>query len=238
MRAELHLEPGCPWYSLSELRVPNVDWCEAQRCSWIVEPANTWSNLAYVLVGALLLWLARDSRSPALRFFGPAAGIVGICSGIYHSSYTFVLQILDFFGMYVFLYLLITLNLRRLGLLGAGSWWRWFWGLVLATTAFTVAVDFLEVPIQGLVAALIVAIVASEVWIRTRRSDYRLHFFVLALALITAGGVFSALDVTRTWCDPTHPFLQGHAFWHALSAACLFTVFFHYQQFESELGPV
>lgn len=237
MRAELHLEPGCPWYALSELRVPNVDWCEAQRCSWIVEPANTWSNLAYVVVGVLLFWLARDSRSPALRFFGPAAAIVGICSGIYHSSYTFVLQILDFFGMYVFLYLLITLNLRRLALLGAGNWWRWFWGLVAATTVLTVAVDFLEVPIQGFVAVLIVVIAASEAWIRTRRSDYTLLFFGLALALIGAGAVFSALDVTRTWCDPTHPFLQGHAFWHVLSAACLFAVFFHYRQFEAELQP-
>ena len=233
MRPDVHLEPGCPWYELSELRLPNVDWCEAQRCAWVVEPANAWSNLAYLVVGALLYWLARDSRSPALRFFAPAAAIVGVSSGIYHASYTFVLQILDFFAMYVFCYLLLTLNLRRLGLLGAGSWWRWYLGLVLGTTALTVAIDFLEVPIQGLVALLIAAIVASEAWIRRRsRAAYGLVFFLLAMALLAAGGVASALDVSRTWCDPAHPFLQGHAIWHLLSAACLFAVYFHYRQFE------
>lgn len=236
MRADVHLTPGCPWYELSELRLPNVDWCEAQRCAWVVEPANAWSNLAYVVVGGLLWWLARDSQSPALRFFGPAAVIVGLCSGIYHSSYTFVLQILDFFGMYVFLYLLIALNLRRLGVLGAGDWWRWFWGLVVATTVLTVGVDFLEIPIQGLIALLIAVVAGSEIWIRRRTAGYSLAAFGGALGLIGAGAVFSALDLSRTWCDPTHPFLQGHAIWHVLSAACLFVVFFHYRQFDKELG--
>jgi hypothetical protein len=37
--------------------------------------------------------------------------------------------------------------------------------------------------------------------------------------------------VTRTWCDPWHPWLQGHAFWHVLSALCLFAAYFHYRQF-------
>ena len=58
MRADVHLSPGCPWYELSELRLPNFDWCEAQRCSYVVEPANAWSNLAYVIVGLVLLGLS------------------------------------------------------------------------------------------------------------------------------------------------------------------------------------
>jgi hypothetical protein len=227
---ETHLTPGCPWWALSELRLPNVDWCEAQRCSWIVEPANTWSNLAYVIVGLALWYAARGSSSSQIRFFGPAAVIVGVASGIYHSSYTFVLQILDFFGMYVFLYLLITLNLRRLGRVGS-AWQRVYWPLVLGTTALTVALDFLGVTIQGIVFVLIVATAASEAWLWRREPGASHGMFLLALALIAAGGVFSALDVTRTWCDPWHPWLQGHAFWHVLSALCLFAAYFHYRQF-------
>lgn len=233
---DIHLTPGCPWWALSELRLPNVDWCEAQRCSWVVEPANTWSNLAYVIVGLALWSVARSSSSSQLRFFGPAALIVGFSSGIYHASYTFVLQILDFFGMYVFCYLLITLNLRRLGLLEARAWRRAFWLLVAVTTALTVAIDFLGVPIQGIVFALIVAIAVSEAWLWQRERGGSHGMFLLALALIAAGGVFSALDLTRTWCDPWHPYLQGHAFWHVLSALCLFAAYFHYRQFEARLG--
>ncbi len=236
MRPDVHLEPGCPWYGLSELRLPNVDWCELQRCAWVVEPANTWSNLAYVIVGVALWSLTRRSSSPHLGFFAPAAILVGVASGIYHASYTFALQILDFLAMYVFCYLLITLNLRRLGVLGADDWRRRFWQLVAGTTVLTVAVDFLEVPIQGLVFVLILTIVGTEIRIQRRGGGGELRSFALAMALIGAAAVFSALDVTRTWCDPTHPFLQGHAVWHVLSALSLFAIFFHYRQFEEQLG--
>jgi len=236
VRPDTHLEPGCPWYALSELRLPNVDWCELQRCAWVVEPANTGSNLAYVAVGGALWLLVRRSPSAHLRFFAPAAVLVGLSSGIYHASYTFVLQILDFFAMYVFCYLLLTLNLRRLGVLDAVSWWPRYWQLVGATTALTVALDFLAIPIQGIVLVLIVAIVASELWLWRRDRRVRLGFFGLAVGLITAGAVFSLLDVTRTWCDPDHPFLQGHAIWHVLSALSLLAAYFHFARFGRTLS--
>jgi hypothetical protein len=212
-----------------------VDWCELERCAWIVEPANTWSNLAYVVVGLLLLALARRDASPLLRAFGPAAIVVGLASGIYHASTTFVLQILDFFGMYVFCFLLLTVNLRRLGWLAPEDTWRRFAQLVLATTALTVGVDFLEVPIQGIVLVLILAIVGSEIALYRRAGPYDVRFFVLAVALLSAGAVFSALDLSRIWCDPAHPFLQGHAIWHLLSAAALLPAYLHDRQFEDAL---
>lgn len=236
MRPDTHLEPGCPWYALSELRLPNVDWCELQRCAWVVEPANTWSNLAYVAVGGALWLVARRQGSPHLRAFAPAALLVGLASGIYHASYTFVLQIFDFLAMYVFCYLLLTLNLRRLGALDARSWWPRYVQLVGATTALTVALDFLGVPIQGIVLVLIVTLVASELWLWRRDRRVRLAGFALAVGLITTGAAFSLLDVTRTWCDPTHPFLQGHAIWHVLSALSLVAAYLHYAQFAETLS--
>jgi len=233
MRPETRLTPGCPWYELAELRPPNVDWCELERCAWVVEPANTWSNLAYVGVGIALLWLARDAASREVRFFGPAALIVGVSSGIYHASTTFVLQVLDFLAMYVFCFLLLTVNARRAGWLRAEAWPARFAQLVVGTTLLTVAVDFLEVPIQGLVFLLILAIVGSELWLRRREpAGASFGFFLLAMALIAGAAVFSLLDVTRTWCDPRHPFLQGHAIWHVLSAASLFAAWLHYRQFD------
>jgi hypothetical protein len=128
------------------------------------------------------------------------------------------------------------LNLRRLGRLAPGAWLRAFWLLVAGTTLLTVALDFLGVPIQGIVFVLIVTIAASEAWLSRRAPGASHGMFLLALALIAAGGVFSALDVTRTWCDPWHPYLQGHAFWHVLSALCLFAAYFHSRQFEPQLG--
>jgi hypothetical protein len=229
VRPDVHLQPGCPWYELSELRLPNVDWCEAQRCALAVEPANAFSNLGYVAIGLALIWLARRERSAALRAFGPAAIVVGLCSGVYHASYTFALQVLDFFAMYVFCYLLLVVNLGRAGALGARSWLAVYAALVAGTTALTVAADFSGIPIQGIVFVLIVAIVASELWLRARAATpYAMGFFWAAMAALAAGGVASALDVTRTWCDP-HSLVQGHAIWHVLSAACLGLTFLHYR---------
>ena len=232
MRPDTHLDPGCPWYALSELRTPNVDWCEAQRCAWIVEPANTWSNLAYLAVAIALFAAARRSRVAELRAFAPAAAAVGVASFVYHASYTFVFQVLDFAGMYVFGYLLLSLNLVRLGALSRARWrLRWV-QLVLATTLATVGLDFAGLPIQGIVVVLIAAIIATELRVRGApdrpRPDRRA--FALGIALLAAGSVFSALDLTRTWCIPSHPFLQGHAIWHVLSALSLAAVFVHYHR--------
>src|SRR5690606_5345750 len=64
--------PGtCPWDGLrAATGAPNLDWCEAEVCGWAVEPANTWSNLAYFVVAAWLLWRRRRAAPPALELVG------------------------------------------------------------------------------------------------------------------------------------------------------------------------
>lgn len=186
-------------------------------------------------VGLSLTLIARNSPSRQLRFFGPAAVIVGVFSGIYHASTTFLLQILDFAGMYVFCFLLLTLNLERLGWVAPARARQRFWQLVAGTTVLTVGVDFMKVPIQGIVLLLIVAIVASEVRLHRQDPGLSLRFFGLAVGLIVLAALFSLLDVTRLWCNPSHPFLQGHAIWHVLSAASLAAAYLHYRQLEPVL---
>jgi hypothetical protein len=223
----LPLEPGCPWEPLSSFWLPNVRWCEAQLCSVVVEPANTWSNLGYVFAGIALLALGlrRDDRT--LRIFGAAEIVVGVASFVYHMSYTGVLQVLDFFGMYVFTNLLIALNLVRLGALSRERLWRVYATSVVALTALTVALRFTPFPIQGIVFVAILAIVATELLDRRPRIDRR--FFWASLATLTVGAGFSAADVTGAFCDPGNHFVQGHAVWHLLGAVSLVFAAFHYR---------
>ncbi len=77
----------------------------------------------------------------------------------------------------------------------------------------------------------------SELRLAAGRDDTGVRHLAVGVALISAGACFSLLDVTRTWCLPDHPFLQGHAIWHGLSALALLACYFHYRQFEDELGP-
>ena len=231
------LQPGCPWYELSELAPPNVKWCEENLCSWVTAPANTWSNLGYIFFGVILWKLAARSSSLALRRFGPAVVIVGVTSLIYHASYNFFTQVADFFGMFVFCFLLILLNLRRLGWLKSDQKLiRWFWGLTLGMTGFIVVLDRMGIVIQWALGVSVLGIVVTE-YVNRRKfgATYPMKYFWLAALSITAGIMFSALDLSRTWCDPTHHVLQGHALWHLLSGLCLFLSFFHYRYFEKSL---
>jgi len=224
------LAPGCPWEPFSSLWLPNVRWCEAQLCSWVVEPANTWSNLAYVLAGLALLWIGARRGERTLRIFGLAQIAVGICSLVYHMTFSGVLQVLDFLGMYVFTNLLIGLNLVRLGALSQQRFWPCYGASVVALTALTVALRFTSFPIQGIVFLLILAIVATEA-LQDARAGADRRFFLASLATLVVAAGFSAADVTGVLCDPNDHFVQGHAIWHVLGAISLVFAACFYRQF-------
>lgn len=224
------LPEGCPW---SGFTPPNVDWCERELCAIVTNPANTWSNLAYIAFGVAMVALARRAdRSAAaeLRLFGPASIAVGVFSLVYHASYTFFLQIFDFVGMFAFCFVPITLNAIRLGQIAPPRRWAFYAAGVLGMTALVPLGFFAGFPIQALIFVLIVAIVAQEWALRRRGAGARSYrWYLVALALISAGASFSALDVTRVFCDPANHWLQGHAIWHVLSAASLLALFLFYR---------
>jgi hypothetical protein len=144
-------------------------------------------------------------------------------------SYTGVLQVLDFFGMYVFTNLLIALNLVRLEKLSHRSFWPVYGVSVVALTVLTVALRFTPFPIQGIVFVLILAIVATEFLQRAPAQADR-HLFFAALATLTVAAGFSAADVTGVFCDPDDHFVQGHAIWHVLGATSLVFAAFYYRR--------
>lgn len=222
------LAPGCPWEPFSSLWLPNVRWCEAQLCSVVVEPANTWSNLAYVVAGLALLWLGARRGERTLRVFGAAQIAVGLCSLVYHMSFSGVLQVLDFLGMYVFTNLLIGLNLVRLGVLSPRRFVPVYAASVITLTVLTVALRFTPFPIQGIVFVAIVAVVATELRQRSHAGvDRRLFAAALATLVVAAG--FSAADVTGVFCDPNDHVVQGHAIWHVLGAVSLVFAALYYR---------
>ena len=223
---------GCPW---SGWTPPNVNWCEQELCSWVTNPAGTWSNLAYVVLG---LWMIREARAaserggPNLAALGPASILVGVLSGIYHASYTYFLQFFDFVGMFVFCFTVISENALRLGWVGPSRKLAFFVGGVVGFSALVPLLTELGIAIQPLVAFLIALALGQELTLRRRARERGLHVeyrpFWIGLGFLAAGGLFSALDVTRVWCDPTNHWLQGHAVWHVLTAIALFAFFRFY----------
>jgi hypothetical protein len=238
--------PECPWYSLARYGPPNVKWCEERLCAVINEPANAWSNLAYVLAGLFLYLTTRRAAQPgkpalqgALAWFPPTIIAVGTCSFIYHASNTYLTQMLDFVGMYLFCFLLLLINAVRLGAMPLSRFGTTFVASIVVMTALTAVVARYGAPIQGFISILTLGIVISEVLCRRRASTpYPMGAFYVSLVLLLSGAVFSALDVSRKWCDPNNHVLQGHAVWHVLSALSLLAAFYHYRQFARAAGGV
>jgi len=229
------MTPGCPWHALAEYGPANVKWCEQRLCAWVNEPANAWSNLAFVVVALVIFRMGRGRAASGttglMRWFAPLVALMGACSFVYHASNVWLTQVFDFLGMYLFCCLLLGLNVVRLGWLSERALPRVYVGTALGLTALTAGIVRVGAPIQGIVFVLIVATVITEGLCRRRAKEYGLAGFFAALGLMAAAILCSLLDVTRVWCDPADHFLQGHAAWHVLSALSLLPAYVHYRQF-------
>jgi hypothetical protein len=214
------LPPGCPW---SGWTPPNIKWCEDNLCAWITTPANTWSNLAYFVVAALLWRRARLNKDPLLRAFAPCVVFLGATSFLFHASYTLFFQFFDYLGMFLILALLIVTNLRRAGALSPERAWRWYLSGVAALSASIPALYWAGFPYQALIALLALVVIGQELslWRGGRRAPgYR--WFAAACASLFLATTFTLLDLTRCWCAPTNHWLQGHALWHLFTALALY----------------
>ena len=227
------LPSGCTW---SGWAIPDLQHCEEHLCGWIVDPANTWSNLSYILMG-LWLW-SRARRDPAgpLRWFGPAAVVVGVTSFAFHASFTFFFQFFDYVGMFVFIMLPAALNLRRLGWLSAARLTLFYWGGILGSCALLLAFRAAGVNIQPIFVVEVMLVVASEAWLAKTRPGTRYADLGWTLLYFGVAVAFWIGDFTRTVCDPSNHWFQGHAMWHLFGALPFRYAQRFYRQFP-ELGP-
>ena len=230
------LHPGCPWWEMrSTWGEPNVKWCEATLCGWVNEPANAWSNLAYLAVALWCAWQWRVTSSRAMQRFAWTTGLVGLFSFTYHATNNFGTQLLDFIGMYVLVFLLVALNLHRVGWLPSQRVGLVHVGLTVGCTLLLPVMKQARFPYQSVVLMAVLVIIGTELHLSRRagqRETYR--DFWWAVGLLAAGAVCSVADVTRVWCDPDNHLLQGHAVWHGLSALALLFAARHHAALEGE----
>jgi hypothetical protein len=206
--------PGCPWYEWFEkFGPPNVDWCEATVCGFMNEPANAWSNLAY-LIGAVYLFRL------GMRRYGISIFLMGLGSLLYHATNNFMTQLFDFLGMFIWALLILNWNFQRLQWVSA----RWRVVSYLSLNVVTMAALFLMrsvgIPYQSLMPLIGLGVLVTEVMLSRRdegvKKNYAPLFWMLSFLGIAA--VFSASDLRRIWCDPDNHLVQGHALWHLFGA--------------------
>lgn len=207
------LAASCVWGGFA---APDIQHCEQNLCGWIAAPADTWSNLAYF---AAAWWVWRRAAGDALqRWFGWSIAVVGATSFVFHATFTAAGQFLDYFGMFVYLMLPLSINVKRLG----GRRWKAFYWTGVAGCAGAVPLFWrLGLGVQYTVAAVAALLLGSE-WLLSRRPvkpRYR-PLFISAAGTAAAFGVWQ-LDFHRVLCDPSNHLLQWHALWHVLTAASM-----------------
>ncbi len=222
------MDAGCFW---SQFRPGELEFCEEKLCSWIVSPAETWSNLAYLLVGLILFTRFRHLEgSKRYAFY---AWIVGIASFAYHATHIWILETIDLGAMLFLGVELLCTNLIRLGwlkterkplvypilLLGSGSFLFFLRGedrLLIFTGVIGVATWF-----------------EALLYVRAKRLKQVVHYraYVASLVLLGISYAFWTLDHSRIWCDPQSHLWSGHAIWHVVNSGCFLTLLCHFSQF-------
>ena len=220
----------CAWQAYPE---PTIAFCETRTCEFPSEPANAWSNLAYVFVGIYVLVLVRRERRWPLWPAGVTSIGIGIGSFAFHAFPTFYTEYADLTAMYLLSIFLLSIQMYRI--------FRWrpqqavlFYAVIVAFSTVGLWVGKnTGIAIFG--TQVVLATLSEIVLYRRAKSeqvavDYT-HFwttvgaFVLSLA-------FWVLDLSGLVCDPHDHLWQGHAAWHIINSTCLYFLFCYARQFD------
>jgi hypothetical protein len=220
-----------------------ANFCEAAR-DWVIrQPANTLSNLGFVVAGLLIAWHAsgRPGRPPTnlggRRHLATAIAcivvLLGPGSAAMHATQSEIGGRIDLLSMYL---------VASFALAYAAMRWR-RGGIPLLAATFAGGVVFCELvaasgtafPVVGhrgnaVFGLLLVTATALELLI-ARRGETRARRAYAYASLASILIAFAIWNATKTWlCAPYSP-IQGHAIWHVLGAV---SAYFLYRYYASE----
>lgn len=203
-------------------------FCEEPREEPIRQPANTWSNLAFILAAVLIL---RAKGKGAALYAGIVASI-GLGSMAFHASLTFAGEWLDNAAMYLFTSHLTFLSLRRLEIWNPAVYPL----LTIAMTSLLAAGAYFHPERRRwFFAVSVLSAIASEYYSRRHHPLSETKWFRAGAGCFVLAYVFWWLDLYGVVCSPRSWF-QGHALWHILSAAATYALYRHYRTFDASRG--
>ncbi len=216
-------------------------FCEAAHTGWVVQPANTWSNLGFVLAGLAVAWYAGDrlrlgvtlGAHPGLATtYAVLVVLLGPGSMAMHATQTRLGGVLDVVSMILVSGFALAYAAMR--------WWRRgpaFLAVVLPVLVAVGTLVFLtggRVPLvrhsgNAAFALMLVLAVVLEVALRFRRDPRQDTWFGLAAlgSLLVAYTVWQFGRRGHPWCDPAS-WAQWHGLWHLLCALAAYLLFRHY----------
>jgi hypothetical protein len=218
-----------------------ANFCERANGGALAQPANTLSNLGFVVAGLLIARHAQQRQKDPVHagdvmsatvatFFACVVVLLGPGSAAMHATQSAWGGHLDLLSMYLVA-----------GFAAAWAWVRWTRrGTAWFVTAYVACVAACElvglwpdpVPVvrhSGNLAfgvLLVAAVVLETALWRRGETTRRLRHGVVALASMLVAFTIWLLS-NAGWCDPDS-LLQGHAAWHLLSAVAAYWLYRFY----------
>lgn len=210
-------------------------FCEAARDALVKQPANTFSNLGFVLAGLLIGWHAGDPRrtivaNPTLATaYAMVVVLLGPASAAMHATRSAAGGHLDLLSMYLVAAFAFAYAVTRLFGRGTATF-AVLWVVVIGGCELVERVPG-HVPVVDIWAnlafsLLLLAAVTGE-WVLWRRGesvrDPRWGFASVA-ALGLAFAIWTQAKTGGPLCRP-YSLVQGHAIWHLLDAVAAYALY-------------
>ena len=230
------MTPGstpCPWDFLTH--VPS-EFCEESLCGWVRQPANTWSNVGFLIVAWLILREAKRDGAPHLKGLALVAFVTALGSAFYHASETFIGRVADYSGMFLGASYMLAVNVRRL------THWRpliiraIFWGSCVGLLGTMIVRPDLATTLYIAETGICCVGLELVLYIQKGRS-IRYRWLLWYWGLFFVAYAIWIADLHHVLCIPGNHILTGHGVWHLLDAWALLVLYRYYTQFR-ELEPV
>ena len=195
-----------------------------------MQPANTWSSLAFVVIAIVVIVRWSKARHIASQPAYPillalTLLVVGLGSAFFHATLSFRGQFIDVLGMYLIATFALLYGIDRLAGLGNTR----LIGAYLATNTILAAILY-WVPLlrRVIFGILIVAVISVEAALARRGQLQSVTKLKIAIVLLGIGFAVWVFDYTRILCRP-ESWIQGHALWHVLGALAAWYLYLYYR---------
>jgi hypothetical protein len=216
----------CPWYDFAPA---TSKMCEASVCSWIVQPGNLSSCIAYFVVATLIFNRQKNRVLPwNLRFFAWNLFFISVSALMFYASRTFLFQAFDLAGMYFFaaLVLISQFSIQRPLCFSARQQ-----VIVYLILGFSSTVLFTAHPKHPSIITfllLLAAGISSLVFSIFKNPGLERKNFSRAMGLLCLGGLFIAAEKTG-FCDPGNHYFQWHSAWNFAAAFACYFLYLHFE---------
>ncbi len=242
------------WDGLAMAGGNALEFCEENH--WdkvVVQPANTWSNLGFLIVGLFMfvtgindLRIKKEkgekgafrnllAQYPVFSFLmGLSCIYLFLGSFLYHASVRYLPQKLDITSMYFLTVVLMAFSLFRSRFLDHGKKREkilpWLIIAVIIANTF-IFIYIMEINVNVLFPFFILTVFIGNLIYALRnnlKKSMARKALYLSFAVLAISFVMWILDREDIMCNSGSIF-QGHAIWHVLNALSIFLIYSHYR---------